>query len=174
MNKFLCILLFFSMNSLFAQIPSSWYVVKNAQFCVAFPGEPNYSMENSTQAGTAVTITKWDFTEEQPARGWARCFSLYYHDYPSRYFDNFPKSEYLRLLAESVQGDSIFSNTKKVNMQNVPNPGIEVSGYNFKKFNFSFIVRFFLVDNRLYRLYASETDSLSYDAKLFLTSFEVY
>lgn len=174
MKKLTIIFFLFTANYLTAQIPKSWQVVRNDTFCVAFPSKPDYSKERTQFGGCQVVIKKYIVAEEKPEKKWARCFYLFYHDYPASYFKGLPREEYLKALSKALAPDSSLSERKRINMGNYFNSGVEVSGYDFQKYKFNFIARFYLIGNRLYRLYASESDSLSYDARLFLTAFEVY
>ncbi|MBN2092967.1 hypothetical protein JW964_25315 [candidate division KSB1 bacterium] len=173
MKRFFLIIIYFYGESLLAQVPDSWFVVRDPKFCVAFPGKPNYTEEKARQGGYDVIVIQWSYMEERVDENFSRCFMLFFNDYPVSFFKNFLKAEFLDVLSQSVQADSIFSNKKKLSLPNYLDSGVEVSGYNFKKFHYSFIVRFYVIGDRLYRLYASETDSLSYDARLFLNAFEI-
>ena len=174
MRKLICFFLIIISQSLTAQVPKSWFVVENKNFCVAFPSKPKHINKKIKYGGFDVETFTWSIADEKVDKNWARCFYLVYHNYPSKFFNNFPKKEYLTLLKQTVEADSIFSYTKNIGINNFPKSGIEVSGYNFKQYKYNFLVRFYLIGNRLYRLYASETDSLSYDARLFFNSFEVH
>ena len=181
MKKLICFYLLLIINSLSAQIPEGWNIIKESNFLAAFPSIPDSFKEKKKIGGYDVKTSTWLVAEENMDRQWARCFCLIYHDYPSEYFQNFRKMDFLDSLKKTVLADTIFSVTRNIGLKKFPKSGIEFSGYNFiikninsKKHIDYFIVRFYLIGNRLYRLYASEIDSQPYNARLFLNSFEVY